>query len=262
MSIIDTHAHVDMSQFRDDLDAVLDRARRAGVARILCVGVDLPSSRRCVELANLYPDVIRAAVGIHPNDWSEAAPGDFASLEDLAALPEVVAVGETGLDFYRDRTPVEAQVTGLRRHIELARAVDKPLIIHARKSDERVLEELARGGSGLRGVRHCFDGSSEVAERYTACGFSIAVGGVVTRPGYKKLKAALRALPADRLMVETDCPYQTPASRAGSRNEPAFLVETVRALAEIRAESVTQVASATTQAAERLFFPDAAGRQG
>jgi TatD DNase family protein len=255
MSIIDTHAHLDAPEFRDDLEDVLERARRAGVGRIICVGTDLGSSRRCVELARHHAGMVWAAAGIHPNDWSSTAPGDFAELERLAALPEVVAVGETGLDFYRDRTPPEVQAAGFRRHMELALALDKPLIVHARKSDEQVLEELARAGAGLRGVRHCFDGTPEIAEGYLACGFSVAVGGIVTRPGYKRLKAALCALPADRLMVETDCPYQTPASRAGSRNEPAFIVETLRALAELRGETLEQVATSTTVAAEALLFP-------
>ena len=258
MRIIDTHAHLDLPAFCDDREHVLDRARRAGIGRILCVGTDLASSRRCIELARRHGDIIRAAAGIHPNDCSAAAPGDFEELERLAALPEVVAIGETGLDFYRDRTPAEVQIAGFRRHIELALAQEKPLIVHARKSDEQVLEELERAGGGLRGVRHCFDGSLDVAERYLACGFCIAVGGVVTRPGYKRLKAALRALPPGRLMVETDCPYQTPAAHAGSRNEPAFIMETVRALAEIRGESIEQVAESTTAAAEALFFPGAA----
>jgi len=259
MRIVDTHAHLDLPAFRADLERVLERARQAGVTRIICVGTDLVSSRRCVELARRHAGLVHAAVGIHPNDWSDATPGDTAEVARLAALPQVVAVGETGLDFHRDSTPVEGQVAGFRWHIELAAATGKPLIVHARKSDRQVLDELERAGGGLRGVRHCFDGTSEAAERYLALGFCLAVGGLITRPGYKRLKAALRAMPAGRLMVETDCPYQTPASRVGSRNEPAFIVETLQALAALRGETVERAAESTTTAAHALFFPGADG---
>ncbi|NLW51526.1 MAG: TatD family hydrolase [Candidatus Brocadiaceae bacterium] len=255
MHIIDTHAHLDARAFRHDLPDVLERARTAGVVRILCVGTDLASSRRCVELARRHPDLIRAAVGIHPTDWA-ACSGDFAEVERLAALPVVVAVGETGMDFHHDSTPPDAQADGLRRHVDLALALDKPLIVHARKSDERVLEVLEQAKGALRGVRHCFDGPADVASRYLSLGLCVAVGAVVTRPGHKRLKAAVRDLPADCLMVETDCPYQSPSSRVGTRNEPAFLPETLAALAAIRGESAKALAESTTAVARRLFFPD------
>jgi TatD DNase family protein len=254
MQIIDVHTHLDMPQFADDLDVVLERARAAGVVRMVCVGVDLASSRQSVHLARVHPGGIAAAVGIHPNDWADAGPDDMTALGELARLPEVVAVGETGLDFHYDRTPFERQVEALREHLALALETGKPLIIHARKADERVLEVLAEFGGGLRGVRHCFDGSPAVAEEYLAAGLHISFGGAVTRPGHKKLRAAAGAVPADRLLVETDCPYQSPARYAGQRNEPAYVVEVVRALAALRGTTPEDIAAVTTANAEGLFF--------
>ena len=259
MPIVDTHAHLDDHAFRHDLDAVLQRAARAGVTSILCVGTDLASSRRCVELAGAHPGLLRAAVGIHPNSWAQAAPGDLEEIVRLADLPEVVAIGETGLDFHRDHTPRAAQLEAFRRHVRLALAVGKPLVVHSRKADKEVLGEIAQARPRPRGVRHCFEGDAAAARRYLDLGFFVAVGGTVTRPGYKRLKAALRALPADRLLIETDCPYQSPASRAGTRNEPAFIRETLEALAALRGEPAEALAEATARSAERLFGPGPAG---
>jgi TatD DNase family protein len=254
MRIVDTHTHLYMPQFEGELDAVLERGDAAGVARMVCVGVDLESSRQCVELARAHPGRIGAAVGIHPNDWAEAATGDMEAVTELAALQEVVAVGETGLDLHYDHTPPEDQTEGLRRHIELARDLGKPLILHARKADERMLEVLREFARPLRGVRHCFDGSQAIAEAYLDAGLHVSFGGAVTRQGHKKLKAAAAAVPDDRLLVETDCPYQSPARYAGQRNEPAYVFEVVRALAALRDVTPEQIAALTTANAERLFF--------
>ncbi len=252
MRIADTHAHLDVPAFADDLPAVLRRAEQAGLERIICVGTDLASSRRCVELARRLGGLLRAAVGIHPNSWADAAAGDFEALAELAAAPEVLAVGETGLDFHHDRTPRPAQLDAFRRHLALARRLGKPLIVHARKADDAVLDTLTEWGP-MAGVRHCFDASAQVAERYLALGFHVSFAGTITRPGHRKLKAAARALPLDRLLVETDCPYQTPAGRGKVRNEPAFIVDTVQALAALRAAPPEEIAAATAANARRLF---------
>jgi len=260
MRIIDVHAHLDMPEFASDLLAVVERAAEAGVTAMVCVGTDLDSSRRCVELARRFPGRVYAAVGIYPNHWSQARPDDMPEIEALCALTEVVAVGETGLDFHYGHTEHDAQVDGFVRHIRLARSTGKPLIVHARKSDEEVLRILAEesagagGTAGLRGVRHCFDASDQTALRYAEMGFHISFGGALTRPGFHKPKAAASATPSDRLLVETDCPYQTPASHAGARNEPAFIIETLKALAALRGEDPEQVASLTTANAQRLFL--------
>ncbi len=256
MRIVDTHTHLDGRQFEKDLAEVLDRAAAAGVRWMMCVGTDLASSRRCIELARRFPGRLRAAVGIHPNQWREAGPDDMSEIERLAATPEVVAVGETGLDFHHKFTPPDEQRAAFRRHTLLALSTGKPLIVHSRKSDEEVLRILAAEGEVPPGVRHCFEGSAQVAGRYVELGFHISFAGAVTRPGHKKTKAAARAVPEDRLLVETDCPYQTPAARSGARNEPAFIVDTIEALAALRDEEPATIASLTTANAMRLFFGD------
>ncbi len=258
MQIFDVHAHLEMPEFAADLTAVLDRAARAGVDRILCVATDLPSSRRCIELARRFPGRLCAAVGIHPNHRSRARPEDMREIERLASMPEVVAIGETGLDFHHDFTAPEQQTAAFRQHVRLALAAGKPLIVHSRKSDEEVLRILSQGTEAVRGVRHCFDGSAQVAARYVELGLHVSFGGAVTRPGHKKLKAAARSLPAGRLLVETDCPYQAPAQHAGTRNEPAFIIETLEALAALRQETTDSLASTTTRNAVRLFLTDQA----
>lgn len=257
--IVDTHAHLDAPQFDGDLPAVLHRAEKAGVARMICVATDRASADRCPALARRYPGRIWPTAGIHPNSWSDAARGDFEHVQGLARNPLTVAVGETGLDFHHEHTPRAEQVRAFERHVELALAVGKPVIVHARNSDDEVLDVLRSAGDGLRGVRHCFDRPMDVAERYLELGFFVALGAAVTRPGYKRFKAAARELPADRILLETDCPYQSPASRAGGRNEPAYIVETLEALAELRDEPPEHLAAVTTANAERLFFPGAAG---
>ncbi len=197
--------------------------------------------------------MIRASVGIHPNYWAQAGPDDWAEVEVLADRPEALAVGESGLDFHYTYTTREAQAEALRLHVRLARRAGKPLIIHARKADEAVLAVLRDEAPTPGGVRHCFDRPMAAAEGYLELGYHVAVGAAATRPGYVKFKKAVRALPPDRLLLETDCPYQSPAGRSGERNEPAFIVETLEAVAAIREEPAQAVAAQTTRNAATLF---------
>jgi len=258
MDAFDVHAHLNFPAFADDLQHVLERAREAGISQILCVGVDLETSLRAVELAERYPDRILAAVGIHPNHWAESA-GDMDALAGLASGRNVVAIGETGLDFYHERTRRDAQAAGFREHLRLARSVGKPVIVHARRSDDAVLEILREEGATPGGVRHCFDRPWQVAESYLALAFHISLGAALTRPGYKRLKAAVGRIPAERLLVETDCPYQSPAPRSGERNEPAFMLETIEAAASLRETTAEQLAALTATNARALFLPDRRG---
>ncbi len=253
MELFDSHAHLNSTRFAGDLPDVLRRAERAGVARLLCPGVDLASSRRAVELAARHPGRIMAAVGIHPTRWSEAGTRDMQRIEELARLPQVAAIGETGLDSHHSRTTREQQTEGLRRHLALARAVGKPLIVHSRRADDAVLALLEEEGAGVRGVRHCFDRPGDVAQEYIALGFHVSLAAAVTREGYERLKAAVSRMPPDWLLVETDCPYQTPAGRGRLRNEPAFLVDVVEAVARLRGETPEEIAGLTTENAARLF---------
>lgn len=255
MDIVDTHAHLDLEDYEDDLVDVLQRAGEAGVNRIICVGTSLEASERCVELARRFPQRIYATVGIHPNYCSEANTTDWDRIGELARLAPVVAIGETGLDFHHSHSDRDSQEAWFRRHIELSLSVGKPLIVHARKADQRSIELLAEGGEIIHGVRHCFDSSAQIAAQYVERGLHVGFGGLLTREGHKKLKQAARTLPEERLLVETDCPYMTPRSVESRRNEPAHIVKTVEALADIRSSVPQHIADLTTRNAGRLFFP-------
>lgn len=254
MHIVDTHAHLDLPEFEADLLEVLQRAADAGVDRIVCVGTTLESSRRCVELARRYPDRLYATVGVHPNYCSEPGEEESERLRHLASLPHVVAIGETGLDFHHDYAPREVQEKFFRQHIRLSISSSKPLIVHARKADERVLAILGEEGNLIHGVRHCFDSSAQIAADYLERGLHIGFGGILTRPGHKKLKKAARTVPAERLLVETDCPYMTPPEAQTGRNEPALIRSTTRTLAGLRSTTEEKIAKTTTRNAGRLFF--------
>jgi len=254
MELVDTHAHLDTPDFSGDLLQVLQRAAEAGVGRIVCVGTTLESSRRCVELARRFPGRLYAAVGIHPGECAQARPEDMEQIERLASLPQVVAVGETGMDLRRSPAPAELQEHYFRAHVRLALRLGKPLIIHSRKADGAVVAVLREHAGEVRGVRHCFDGTPRSADAYLELGLHLGFGGLLTRQGYRRTKEAARLAPANRLLLETDCPYLTPAEAAAGRNEPAFIVHSARALAGLREVGLEQVAETTRRNAEALFF--------
>ncbi len=252
---IDTHAHLDDARFAADRPAVLARARAAGVAHILTIGVDLATSRAAVALAHESPDVW-AVVGIQPNHCAETAAGDFAAIEALAADSRVVAVGETGLDRYWDRAPFALQKDYFGRHLELARRVGKPVVIHCRQAEADVaaaLEAAAATNGPVRGVMHSFSGDSETARRCLAAGLHLSFAGMVTYKSAADLRAVAAAVPADRYLVETDCPYLAPVPHRGGRNEPAFVAATGACVAAARGEAVEAVAAGTTRNARGLF---------
>jgi len=254
MELMDTHAHLDLPEFARDLADVLQRAAQAGVGRIICVGTTLESSRQCVELARRFPGRIYASAGIHPNHCGEAASDDLDGIKHLARLSEVVAIGETGLDLHHTYAPPELQEQYLQEHVRLAVTVGKPLIIHARRADTQLLRVLREEAEAVHGVRHCFDGTPDAAADYLELGMHVAFGGILTRAGYNRVKQAAGVVPATRLLVETDCPYMTPPGAGTARNEPAFIVHTVQALAALRRTSAEEIASITTHNALRLFF--------
>ena len=258
MDIVDTHAHLDEAASEGRLDAVLERAEAAGVRRILCVGCDLDSSRLAVQMARERPGRLFATVGIHPTICGAAGEEEYEQIEAMAAMPQVVAVGETGLDLHWDADSLDVQVEWFRRHLGLARSAGKPIIVHARKADEQVLSALAEEGGQVSGVRHCFDGDAETAGRYVALGMHLAFGGTITLAGYKKAKAAAAHAPDERLLVETDSPYILPAGAPEGPNEPANAALVVDALAALRHASPALIARITTRNAEALFFGGAA----
>ena len=255
-TLIDTHAHLDDDRFAADLPAVLDRARAAGIARIITIGIDRESNRAAIELTERYAEVF-AAVGIHPNSVAAATPADFDEMETLAAtVTKVVAVGESGLDRYRDRTPFEQQEAAFVRHLALARRLNKPCIIHCRDADADVVRvlraDLAANGP-VKAVTHSFCGDATTAEACVELGLFFSFSGMLTFKANDTLRAVAKAIPLDRLLVETDCPYLAPQPVRGKRNEPAYVAHTADTLAAALGLTVAELADATTRNATTLF---------
>ncbi|MCC6492426.1 MAG: TatD family hydrolase [Pirellulales bacterium] len=253
--LIDTHAHLDQDEFGADRDAVIERAAVAGVDAVVAVGTTAASSRQCVELAARYR-LVFAAVGIQPNYVAEALPGDWAAVERLAAAPRVVAVGETGLDRYWDFAPFELQQEYFDRHIDLARRLDLPFIVHMRDCDADILAALraASQRGRLSGVMHSFTGDAAMAAECLALGLYISFAGMVTFKKSQSLRDCAATIPADRLLVETDAPYLSPEPvRSRRPNEPALVRHTAECLAAARGVTLAELAAQTTANAKRLF---------
>lgn len=251
--LIDTHAHLSYKQFARDRAEVIQRARDAGVGRIISVGFDLESSRWSLEFARRHPGV-NAAVGVHPHDAAAVDEAAWSELERMARDPSAVAVGETGLDYYRDLSPRPAQQGAFRRHIALARAVARPLIVHDRDAHEDVIRILTEEGAREVGVvMHCFSGDWELAHRCLELGFYISLAGPVTFHNSRQSQEVARRVPLDMLLLETDCPYLAPEPFRGKRNEPAFVRIVAERVAELRGIDPETLAEATTANAARLF---------
>jgi TatD DNase family protein len=256
MELIDSHAHLDFEDFEGELEAVLARAAAAGVTRIVAIGLwRAPGSfGNAVELATTRPERFAATVGIHPHECARVPEADWARSAELARLPVVVGVGETGLDFHYDLSPREAQEAAFRRSIRIAHEVGKPLVVHVREADERCLRVLREEGiPAAGGVIHCFTGDARAAEGYLALGLYVSVAGIITFKTAEPIREAVRLVPRDRLLVETDSPYLAPIPLRGKRNEPANVVHTAAKVAEVWGLPVEEVARLTSENARRLF---------
>jgi TatD DNase family protein len=232
--LVDTHAHLMDAAFDADRDAVVQRAAREGVAAMLLVGYDLVSSRAAVTLARALPSA-RASVGIHPNSAAVHSDADFDALADLAMAPEVIAIGETGLDYYRHHTPPSRQREALEWHLRLAEELALPLIVHNRQADADVADVLTAATYGhVPGVLHCFSSTDpDYLERMLSLGYFVSFAGPLTFKNAADLRAMAARVPLERLLVETDCPYLAPMPHRGQRNEPAFVKFTARGLADV-----------------------------
>ncbi|MDB5310021.1 MAG: ycfH [Gemmataceae bacterium] len=254
--LIDTHAHLFDDRFRGDLPAVLKRAQAAGVERAICIGIDRESSLESVRLANTHPLLV-AAVGIQPNHVAEVQPGDWDVVVKLAETEErVVAIGETGLDRYWDRAPFPQQEDYFARHIELARRLGKPFVIHCREAESdvvRVLRAEFDKHGPVRAVMHSFSGDLATALACLEMGLHISFAGMLTYKTAQDLRDVAREIPLDRLLVETDCPYLAPVPQRGKRNEPAFVARTAACLAEVKGATPGVIADHTTRNARTLF---------
>jgi len=258
--ITDTHAHVFWKSFDEDRDEVLARARRAGVGRMVIVGIDLETSRAALELCGPEPDLFPTA-GIHPHYAADAEDADRRAVAELCRARECVAVGETGLDYFKEYSPREAQLESFDWHLALARELDKPVVIHSRDAHPDTAERVARH-PGVRGVMHCYTMGTEELPAYLDLGLYVSFSGVVTYPKNDANREAARAVPEDRLLVETDCPYLAPQVRRGKRNEPAWVRYVLERVAELRGVEPEHLARVTSANAARLFGLDGGGGRG
>lgn len=252
--LVDSHCHLDFPDFADDLDAIVKRAETAGVGRIVTISTRVRKLDGLLKITDRFPNVY-CSVGTHPHNADEE---DGITADELIALtkhPKVVALGEAGLDnHYTDGSPA-AQERGFRAHIAAARATGLPLVIHTREADERcgelLDEEIAKGP--FKAVLHCYTGGPELAKKAIALGLSISFTGILTFKNSQSIRDIAAELPADRIMVETDAPYLAPGKYRGKRNEPSFVTETARVLAETRGVSIEEIAQQTTENFFRLF---------
>ncbi|MFC1897898.1 TatD family hydrolase [Chloroflexota bacterium] len=256
--IVDTHAHLDMSVFDKDCSDVVARARDAHVNKIINVGTDLESSKKAIGLAEKYPEIF-AAVGFHPHDSVKVGKAHILELTEIANHPKVVAIGEIGLDFYRNYSPREKQIKTLRLQLDLATQLGLPVIIHCRQAEREMLNLLHdwislndSSQKQCRGVIHCFNSGKATLRQYLDMGFYISLGAYIGYPT-SQMHDVILDIPADRLVVETDCPFLPPQRYRGQRNEPAYVLLTVEVLSKITSESYEKIAQKTTNNAHHLF---------
>jgi len=253
MMLFDTHAHLNDEQFSKDLTEVVKRANEAGVTRIANVGYDFPSSLEAIKIAKKFEGMY-AVIGVHPHDASTLDEDILYKLKVYARETEVVAIGEIGLDYYRNLSPKEIQQEAFRKQIRLAAELKKPIVIHDRDAHEdtvHILREEKGGENG--GILHCFSGSWEMARQCMSLGFHISIAGPVTYSNANKLLEIAKLVPLDRLLVETDCPYLSPHPYRGKRNEPARVRLVAEKIAELRKISLEELAEATTRNALTVY---------
>jgi TatD DNase family protein len=279
-TLVDTHAHLDFPDFADDLEGILKRAKEAGVTRIITIGTTVESSRSAVRLADRYPEIY-AAVGIHPNHAGEAEENYLDEIAKLATHPKVVAIGETGLDYYRlpgsstkkdltettfgattgetleteiqDEAEVAAQMALFEQHLDFAVSVGKSVIIHQRESWDDTMIMLGRYKGRLKAVVHCFNSDPSRVKEVVELGYHVSFTGIVTFKNANEVRSSAVATPLDRIMVETDCPYLAPVPNRGKRCEPAFVRDTAIRIAAERGISFESFAARTTRNAEQFF---------
>jgi TatD DNase family protein len=271
MPFVDTHCHIHDSEFAGDRDETIARAIAAGVTTMLTLGTDRASSDRAIALAERHPNIVIAAAGVHPHDAAEATDADLDALEEVARSPHVAVVGEIGLDFYRDLSPRDRQIAVLRRQLETAARVSKPVAVHGRDAHDALLPILTdwsreMGGrlpdARPLGVMHYFSEDAAMAERYIDVGFIISVHTSVTHPRAQVLRDVVHKTPLAHLVIETDSPYGAPQAHRGKRNEPAYVVEAAKAIAEIKGIAPADVENMTTTNALTLLGLTAPMRGG
>ncbi len=254
--LFDTHVHLNADQFQEDLEEVIDRAKKAGVSRMVVVGFDRLTITRAVSLIEKY-EWLYAAVGWHPVDAVDMTDEDLNWIEELAGHPKVVAIGEMGLDYHWDKSPKHIQKDVFRRQIRLAKKVKLPIVIHNRDATQDIIDILKEEkAEEIGGIMHCFSGSAETALECVKMNFYISLGGPVTFKNAKKPKEVAKEVPLDKLLIETDCPYLAPHPYRGKRNEPSYVKRVAEEIAELKNLSYEEVASITMENAKKVFQID------
>lgn len=251
--LFDTHAHLNAEEYKEDLDEVISRALEAGVSNMVVVGFDRPTIEKAMELVDRY-DFLYASVGWHPVDAIDMTEEDLDWIEELAAHPKVVALGEMGLDYHWDKSPKDIQKVVFRKQIQLARKVHLPIIIHNREATADIIEILKEEKADeVGGIMHCFSGSPETALECVNMNFYISLGGPVTFKNAIRPKEVAAEIPLDKLLIETDCPYLTPHPFRGKRNEPSYVKLVAEQIAEIKEITYEEVAEVTSKNAKKFF---------
>ncbi len=252
-TLVDSHAHLDSGQFESDLDETVQRATAAGISHILTIGCDLDSSGKNIAIAEKYENIY-AAVGVHPHDATQIDDSSLQQLRLMLGHSKVVALGEIGLDYFRDRSPRDTQRLAFRQQIRLARDTGKPIIVHDRDAHAEVMQILEEEKAAeVGGVLHCFSGDLDMAGRCLDLGFYLSFPGTITYPKNDTIRDIIKNIPIDRMLVETDCPYLSPQKFRGKRNEPSYVRYTAEKLAEIKGLSIEDIARVTSRNCHNLF---------
>ena len=250
---IDSHAHLDFDRFNDDRSEVIERARSRGVDKIISIGTHINSSKRAIRLAEEYANFIYASAGFHPLYMDDENEQGWLQLRELLVHPKVVAVGETGLDYYYDKTDPEQQRQSFRKHLQLANEFAKPIIIHIRDAFDDAYQIINEEGLSAGGVVHCFTGGIPECQQALDLGLYVSLSGITTFKSAKALRAAVEIIPNDRLLLETDSPFLAPTPHRGKRNEPAFVVDTAHCVAELKNISLNELAKMSYDNTLQLF---------
>ncbi len=251
--LIDSHAHLELEPLVNNYRDVMGRARSVGLVAVVTVGIDIDDARKALEIAHQFDDVF-VSLGFHPHNAKQAKDADLQVMERMADDPKVVGYGEIGLDFFRNRSPRDTQISVFEQQIGIAKTLEKPLVIHLRDAYDEglsILEKAAPFPSA--GVIHCFSGNYEDARRALDLGFYVSVPGTVTYKKNDQLRSIVEKLPEDRILLETDCPFLSPEPLRGKDNEPAYIVHTAGKVAEVRGISLDQLGRQTTMNAIKLF---------
>ena len=250
--LIDSHAHIQLGQFDRDRHDVLQRAKSSGIEQILVIGFDLKTSQQAVELA-INTENLWATVGMHPHDAQDLTNAAMDTFRRLVSHPKVIALGEMGLDYYRDLSPRSIQKTAFEQQLDLAEELDMPIIVHNREAYHDILPILRSRKGRIVGVLHCFSGNVDVMKQALNIGFHIGIGGPVTYKKSDDLQVVAKQVPANRLLIETDCPWLAPQFWRGKRNEPSYVISVVERIAELRGTSTEEIGRITTENFVALF---------